>query len=51
MIYIKVNGRYKTTKEIATKYNISPQIVYRRYKAGITELEKLIQPKYEMVRK
>jgi hypothetical protein len=51
MIYIKINGQYKTVKEIATKYNLSPKLVYNRYKKGITNLEKLIQPKYEMIRK
>jgi uncharacterized protein (DUF111 family) len=51
MIYIKVKGKYKTVKDIAAEYNVSPRLIYARYMRGIKEIEKLVQPKYESVRK
>lgn len=51
MIWIKINGKYKTIKEISTDTNISPKLIYARYKKGITDIKELTQPKYEMVRK
>ena len=51
MIFIKVKGKYKTVKDIAAEYNISSKLIYARYSRGIKEIEKLIEPKYESVRK
>ena len=51
MIFIKINNQYKTVKDIAIKYNVPSKLIYARYMRGIREIEKLVQPKYEMVRK
>ena len=51
MIYIKIDGRYKTVKEIAAESDISPRLVYARYMKGIKDIKKLTEPKYESVKK
>ena len=51
MIWIKVDGKYKTVKEISMDSKISPRLIYARYKKGIKDIKELTQPKYEMMRK
>ena len=51
MIYIKIKNKYKTVKDISMEYNVPAKLIYARYQRGIKELEKLIEPKYESVRK
>ena len=51
MVYIQdQKGKLNTLKEIALKYNVPLCLIKGRYDRGIREIEKLIQPKYEMVR-
>lgn len=46
MIYIKVDGHYKTLKEIALENNISIKLVMGRYGSGKRNLADLIKPKW-----
>jgi len=51
MTYIKIENRYMTIREIAEKYDMPRDLIAYRIGKGIRELDKLIQPKYEMLRK
>ena len=51
MLHLKVNGRLMTINEIAKKFDVPRTLIASRYQRGIRELDKLIQPKYEMTRK
>jgi hypothetical protein len=51
MIYIPVKNKLKSLKEIAVEYNMSTRLIYSRYHKGIKDIEKLTQPKHEMLRK
>lgn len=51
MINIKIEGKYMTLKEIAEKYNVPRKLIANRFARGVRELNELIQPKYDMLRK
>ena len=51
MIFIEDKGRMRSLKELAKKYNVPVAIIRGRYSRGIREVEKLIEGKYEMLKK
>lgn len=51
MTYIKIEGKYMTLKEIAEKYDMPIKLIQFRASKGITDINELTQPKYEMLRK
>lgn len=52
MVYIKdEKGRLKTIKELAREYELPYTLIQSRYFRGIRNINELVQPKYEMVRK
>lgn len=46
MIYLKINNKYLTLKEIAIEYNVNIELLRGRYRAGIRDLNELIAPKH-----
>jgi hypothetical protein len=46
MIYVKVDGRYKTLKEIAIENNLPVKLVMGRHQSGKRDLAELIKPKW-----
>jgi hypothetical protein len=51
MVYIKVNGRYKTLKEISQETQVSLKLIQGRYQQGIRDLASLTEPKWESLKK
>lgn len=51
MVYIKINGRYKTLKEIAIEYDVPLDLIKGRWSNGVRDIEKLIAPKWDKWRK
>jgi hypothetical protein len=52
VVYVKDSkGHLRTIQEIAYKYQVPTSLVYSRYQKGYRDIEKLIQPKHEMLRK
>jgi len=47
MVYLKIDGRYKTLKEISQMYNISLDLIRGRYLQGVRDIEKLTAPKWD----
>lgn len=44
MVYIDDNGRLKTLKELAEKYDVPLELIRGRWNRGMREIEELIQP-------
>jgi hypothetical protein len=42
MVYLTVNGKLKTLKELSIEYNIPLQLIRGRYANGIRNFEELI---------
>lgn len=51
MIYLKIEGKYMTIKEIAEKYNMPLGLISYRVRKGVRDVNELIQPKHGMLRK
>lgn len=51
MIHVEVDGRLFTFKQLAEKYGLPKNLIASRYQRGLRELEKLVQPKYDILRK
>lgn len=52
VVYVKDSkGHLKTIQDLAYEYRLPATVVYSRYQKGIRDVEKLTQPKHEMLRK
>lgn len=48
MLYIKdTNGRYKTLKELAEKYDLPVKLIRGRHMRGLRTVEELTQPQHQ----